>query len=117
MAESEATPTDGATPAEAHGENAIGGAAAATDGLRGIDRLVDVELQLSVEIGTTRLPLRDVLQLGKGSIVELDRERGEPADLYVNGRRIARGEVTMVDDRLAVRVVELCDSDARERGR
>ena len=81
----------------------------------GLERLVDVELRLSVELGTARLPLRDVLQLAKGSVVELDRDRSEPADLYLNGRRIGRGEVTTVDDRLAVRIVELVEAGSGAR--
>lgn len=88
--------------------------AGATVEAKGLERLVDVELRLSVEIGVSRLPLRDVLQLGKGSIVELDRDRGDPADLFINGRRVGRGEVTTVDDRLAVRIVDLNSADANE---
>lgn len=77
----------------------------------GLDLVIDVALRLTVELGSTKLLLRDVLQLGKGSVVELDREASDPADILVNGRLIARGEVTTVDDRLAVRVVEVV-SDA-----
>jgi flagellar motor switch protein FliN/FliY len=51
--------------------------------------------------------VREVLQLAKGSVVELDRMAGDPADLLVNGRIVARGEVTVIDDRLAVRIVEV----------
>ncbi len=81
----------------------------------GLERVIDVSLRLTVEIGSTTLLLRDVLQLGKGSIVELDRNTGDPADLFVNGRLIGRGEIVTSDDRLAVRIVELCDGEARSR--
>ena len=68
---------------------------------------MDVPLRLSVEVGSTRMPVRDVLALSKGSIVELDRSSGEPADIYVNDRLIARGEIAHEDDRVAIRVTEL----------
>jgi len=106
-AEAPATETKAEAPA-----TEASGAASATSGL---DRLVDVELRLTVEIGGTRLPLRDVLQLGKGSVVELDRERSDPADMFLNGRRIGRGEVTTLDDRLAVRIVELFEPETGSR--
>ena len=76
---------------------------------RGLDFVLDVPLTVTVEIGSAHLLVRDVLQLAKGSVVELDRMQGEPADILVNDRLIARGEVTVVDDRLAVRVVEVLD--------
>ncbi|MEM7409183.1 MAG: flagellar motor switch protein FliN [Myxococcota bacterium] len=80
-----------------------------------LDHLIDVSLRLTVEIGASKLLLGEVLQLGKGSVVELDRNSGEPADLFVNGRLIGRGEVTTVEDRLAVRIVELTPGDGQER--
>ncbi len=81
----------------------------------GLERVIDVSLRLTVEIGSSKLLLRDVLQLGKGSVVELDRNTGDPADLYVNGRLIGRGEVVTSDDRLAVRVIELTSGESRDR--
>ena len=76
----------------------------------------DVPLRISVEVGSARMLVRDVLRLGEGSVVELDHMAEEPADLYVNGRLIARGEITVVDDRLAVRVVELVGASAAAQG-
>lgn len=75
------------------------------------DFLVDIPLRLTVELGSSRILLREVLQLNKGSVIELDRHSSDPVDILVNGRRLARGEVTMVDDRLAVRVVEVMGID------
>lgn len=69
--------------------------------------ILEVPLRLSVELGSASLPVRDVLALSKGSIVELDRMSGEPADIYVNDRLIARGELAVQDDRVAVRITEL----------
>ena len=73
----------------------------------GLGLVMDVPLHLSVELGSARLPVRDVLALAKGSVIELDRLNGEPADIYVNDRLIARGEITHDDDRVAVRIIEL----------
>jgi len=69
--------------------------------------IMEVPLRLSVELGSATLPVRDVLALAKGSVVELDRMNGDPADVYVNDRLIARGELTVQDDRVAIRITEL----------
>lgn len=69
--------------------------------------LYDVELTLTAEIGRTRMPLRDVLALTPGTVLELDRAAGSPADVMVNGRLVARGDVVVVDDHYAVRVREI----------
>ena len=96
----------GATPESSETEPKASGS--------GIDRLIDVSLRLTVEIGASKLLLGEILQLGKGSVVELDRNSGDPADLFVNGRRIGRGDVTTVEDRLAVRIVELAEGDGTD---
>lgn len=69
--------------------------------------IMDVPLRLSVEIGSANLPVREVLALSKGSVVELDRTSAEPADIYVNDRLIARGELRNEDDRVAIRITEV----------
>lgn len=69
--------------------------------------LYDVDMTLTAEIGRTRLPVREVLELIPGSILELDRPAGSPADVMVNGRLVARGEVVVVDDEYAVRIIEI----------
>jgi flagellar motor switch protein FliN len=74
---------------------------------RNLDLLMDVMLQVVVELGRTRMPLRQVLELQQGSVVELDRLAGEAVDVYVNERLIARGEVVVVDDKFGVRITEL----------
>lgn len=73
----------------------------------GMRVLYDVEMTLTVEIGRTRLPVRDVLDLTPGTVLELDRSAGAPADIMVNGRLVARGEIVVVDDEYAVRVSEI----------
>lgn len=83
----------------------------------GLDLVLDVPLRLTVEIGGTQLLVREVLQLDKGAVVELDRMSGEPADVLVNGRVVARGEVTVVEDRLAVRIVEVTGAEESARSK
>ena len=73
----------------------------------GLDLVLDVPLHVTVEVGGARMNVREILQLAKGSVVELDRSSGEPADVLVNGRVVARGELTVVDDQVAVRIVEV----------
>lgn len=72
-----------------------------------LDVLLDVPFQLSVELGATRLPMRDVLQLGPGSVIQLDQPAEDPVNLYVNGKLVARGEVVVVEDRYGVKIKEV----------
>lgn len=72
-----------------------------------LDLLRDVGLTLRIELGRARMSVEDLLRLGAGSVVELDRLVGEPVDLYVNDRLAARGELIVVEDQLAVRVTEV----------
>lgn len=70
------------------------------------DVMLDVGVVLSLEIGRTTMPIRQLLQLGAGTVVELDRPAGEQLDVLVNGRIVAHGEVVMVNDRYGVRFTE-----------
>jgi flagellar motor switch protein FliN len=72
--------------------------------------LHDVPVELAVEIGRTRMTIGETLALGPGSIVSLNRLAGEPVDLLVNGRPIARGEVVVVDEEFGLRVTEIVAS-------
>jgi flagellar motor switch protein FliN/FliY len=72
-----------------------------------LDLLRDVDLDLKIELGRTHMYLEDVLKLRKGSVVPLDKLAGDPVDIYVNGRLIARGEVLVLNDNFCVRVAEL----------
>ena len=76
-----------------------------------IDLLRDVDLDLRIELGRTEMLLEDVLKLRKGSVVTLDKLAGDPVDLYVNGRLVARGEILVLNDNFCVRVAELLGSD------
>jgi flagellar motor switch protein FliN/FliY len=82
------------------------GAAASTE-KASLDLIRDVELDLRIELGRTHMYLEDVLKLRKGSVVPLDKLAGDPVDVYVNGRLIARGEVLVLSDNFCVRVAEL----------
>ena len=72
-----------------------------------LELMRDVELDLTIELGRTHMQLEDVLKLKQGAVVPLDKLAGDPADIYVNGRLIARGEVLVLNDNFCVRVAEL----------
>lgn len=76
-----------------------------------IDLLRDVDLDLKIELGRTRMLLEDILKLRRGSIVTLDKLAGDPVDLYANGRLVARGEIMVLNDNFCIRVAELVGSD------
>ena len=82
------------------------GATPSTDNAT-IELIRDVELDLKIELGRTHMYLEDVLKLSKGAVVPLDKLAGDPVDIYVNGRLIARGEVLILNDNFCVRVAEL----------
>ena len=75
-------------------------------------RLSDVTVEVAVEIGRTRMTIGETLSLRPGTIITLDRLAGEPVDMLVNGRRIGRGEVVVVDDEFGVRVTDVSPTDA-----
>lgn len=77
------------------------------DDSRNLDLLMNVSLAVSAELGRCTMRVSDVLKLGKGSIVELDRLAGGPVDVLVNNRLVARGDVVAVDDRFGIRVTEV----------
>lgn len=72
-----------------------------------LDVILDVPVSLSLEVGRTRIPIRNLLQLNQGSVVELDRGAGDALDVYVNGTLIAQGEVVVVNDRFGVRLTDV----------
>jgi flagellar motor switch protein FliN/FliY len=78
-----------------------------SDEAASLDLLGNLSLELSAELGRRTLRLADVLKLGNGAVVELDRRAGAPIDLSVNGRLIARGEIVAVDERFGVRITEI----------
>ncbi len=78
-----------------------------------LDVLLDVPLHVTVELGRARKLVRDILSLGPGSIVELDKLAGEPVDVLVNGKLVARGEVVVIDENFGVRVTEVVSAADR----
>ena len=73
--------------------------------------LSDVNLRVKIELGRTRMLVEDVLKLGEGSVVELDKLAGDPVDVYANDRLVARGEVLVLDDRFCVRISDVVSRD------
>jgi flagellar motor switch protein FliN len=96
----------GNPPAKAFKFQDFSGAPASTESAT-LDLLRDVELDVKIELGRSQMYLEDVLRLRKGSVVALDKLAGDPVDIYVNGRLIARGEVLVLNDNFCVRVAEL----------
>ena len=76
-----------------------------------IDLLRDVDLNVKIELGRTRMLVEDVLKLAEGSVVELDKLAGDPVDVYVNDQLVARGEVLVLNDNFCVRINEIVTSD------
>ena len=90
--------------------NEFSGAPPTTDGAT-LELVRDVDLNLRIELGRTHMYLKDILRLRKGSVVPLDKLAGDPVDIYVNERLIARGEVLVLNDNFCVRVAELIAGD------
>jgi flagellar motor switch protein FliN/FliY len=78
-----------------------------------LDLLLDVPLDLSVELGRARMSIQDLLNMSPGSVVELDKIAGEPLDLMVNGRLVARGEAVVVNDKFGVRITDIVSPSER----
>lgn len=78
-----------------------------------LDLLMDIELELTVELGKCQLPIKKVLELTKGSIIELDKVAGEPVDLYANGKHIANGEVVVIGDNFGIRIIGITAPENR----
>lgn len=104
-------PIDGATPAAMNDlVDEQGGAAEAA-----LDNILDIPVTLAVEIGSTRVSIRNLLQFNQGSVVELDRLAGEPLNVLVNGTLIAHGEVVVVNEKFGVRLTDVISAQERVR--
>ena len=90
-------------------------AAVDADGEVNLDVILDIPVTLSLEIGRTRIAIRNLLQLNQGSVVELDRLAGEPMDVLVNGTLVAHGEVVVVNDRFGIRLTDVVSPSERIR--
>lgn len=80
-----------------------------------LDVILDVGVNLSMEVGRVKIPIRNLLQLSQGSVVELDRLAGEPLDVFVNGTLIAHGEVVMVNEKFGIRLTDVVSPAERIR--
>ena len=99
-------------PAEFDNLKDDGSAAGKDDNL---DVILGVPVTLSMEVGRTRIPIRNLLQLNQGSVVELDRAAGEPLDVFVNGTLIAHGEVVVVNEKFGIRLTDVISPAERIR--
>lgn len=88
---------------------------AAPDAHNDIDMILDIPVQLTVELGRTRIPIKHILQLAQGSVIELDALAGEPMDVLVNGCLIAQGEVVVVNDKFGIRLTDIVTPNERVR--
>ena len=82
-------------------------AASHDEDLKNLELLLDIPLDVSVEVGRTKILVRDLLQMDEGYVIELGKNANEPLDVYVNSRLIARGEVVLVDDKLGLRLTDV----------
>jgi flagellar motor switch protein FliN/FliY len=89
------------------GNSGTKGAEGKADNIKNLELLLDIPLDVSVEVGRSRMLVRDLLQMDEGYVVELGKQANEPLDVYVNSRLIARGEVVMVDDKLGLRLTDV----------
>jgi flagellar motor switch protein FliN/FliY len=84
-------------------------------GVNDIDLILDIPVQLTVELGRTKIAIKNLLQLAQGSVVELDGLAGEPMDVFVNGCLIAQGEVVVVNDKFGIRLTDIITPSERIR--
>jgi flagellar motor switch protein FliN/FliY len=91
------------------------GAGASPSNRTDIDLVLDIPVQLTVELGRTRIPIKHILQLAQGSVIELDAMAGEPMDVLVNGFLIAQGEVVVVNDKFGIRLTDIVTPSERMR--
>jgi flagellar motor switch protein FliN/FliY len=106
-----AEPADQVAPAAFQNFTPTGATGAGND----INMILDIPVQLTVELGRTRIPIKHILQLAQGSVVELEAMAGEPMDVLVNGYLIAQGEVVVVNDKFGIRLTDIVTPSERMR--
>lgn len=104
--------TDAAAAAAGGSPSASGKRAPA----RTLEFLMDVALSVSVEVGRARMTISDLLQMGPGSVVELEKLAGEPLDIFINGKAVARGEAVIVNEKFGVRLTDIISPEDRVEG-
>jgi len=83
---------------------------------RNLEFILDVALQVTVEVGRTRMTIQDLPRLGQGSVVELEKLAGEPLDIFINGKQVARGEAVIVNDKFGVLLTDIISPEDRIEG-
>ena len=78
-----------------------------------MDLILDIPLDVTVELGNVKMPVNELLQLGQGSIIELSKQVGEPLDIYVNNKLVAKGEVVILDEKFGIRVSDIINPSER----
>ena len=78
-----------------------------------LDIILDIPLNVTVELGKVKMPVNELLQLGQGSIIELSKQVGEPLDIYVNNKLVAKGEVVILDEKFGIRVADIINPAER----
>jgi flagellar motor switch protein FliN/FliY len=86
---------------------------ATVPGNKNIDFVLDIPLQVTVQIGSTRMLIRELLQLGQGSVIELNKLAGEPMEVLVNNKLVARGEVVVVNEKFGIRLTDVVSTNQR----
>lgn len=104
-----------AAPAQPAAFQEFGGQGATPGEMRDFDVILDIPVQMTVELGRTKISIRSLLQLAHGSVVELDGLAGEPLDVLVNGTLIAQGEVVVVNDKFGIRLTDIVTPTERIR--
>jgi len=118
MAEAEAidnTASDDIQSAPLESFESTPSAAIGNSGAPDLDVILDIPVTISMEVGNTSIPIRNLLQLNQGSVIELDRLAGEPLDVLINGTLIAHGEVVMVNDKFGIRLTDVVSPTERIR--
>lgn len=113
MAEQAITDTPAAQPADIF--PSFGGEATNTGMMNELDMILDIPVKITVELGRTKITIKNLLQLAHGSVVELDAMAGEPMDVLVNGTLIAQGEVVVVNDKFGIRLTDIITPSERMR--
>ena len=116
MAEQAITESTGGQAATAQPADifpSFGGAPSQTGMMNELDMILDIPVQISVELGRTKITIKNLLQLAHGSVVELDAKAGEPMDVLVNGTLIAQGEVVVVNDKFGIRLTDIITPSER----
>lgn len=115
MAEQTAATPPSSAPAQPHVFQQLGAEAGPGAVHNDLDMIMDIPVQLTVELGRTKMPIKNLLQLAQGSVVELSGLAGEPLDVLINGFLIAQGEVVVVNEKLGIRVTDIITPSERLR--